>query len=243
MHRAWARECWRAFIYAGAKAGGLKERKSSYFEAGIPSFPYDYPETKAYQEIASIIEIEEREAYGRRPKNKKLNFEKVGIKSPFNIPFDFLTNGMPVIMLDQPLILEELNKFIYMDSFKLLENPCASFFERISQNFPEISKYLKVEDLDSYLVRVRLLTLGKGSPQDRAIIYESAQDKYLFWTEKTDDEPSDEPNHPLLVFILKYLINRMSSRMNLIQLDLLLLVDSPSTWETDLPLAFFRFQS
>jgi ribonuclease P/MRP protein subunit POP1 len=203
MHRAWARECWRAFIYAGAKAGGLKERKSSYFEDAIPSFPYDYPETKAYQEIASMIEIEEREAYGRRPKNKKLNFEKVGIKSPFSIPFDFLTNGMPVIMLDQPLILEELNTFIHMDSFMLLESPCASFFERISQTFPAISKYLKLDDLDSYMVRIRLLTLRKGSPQDRAIIYESAQDRYKFWTEKTDDEHSDESNHPLLVLIFE----------------------------------------
>ena len=200
MHRAWARECWRAFIYAGAKPGGLKERKWSYFEAGIPSFPYDYPETRAYQEIASMVEIDEREAYGRRPKNKKLNFDKVGIKSPFRIPFDSLTNNMPVIMLDQPRIMEELNHFIHTDSFMLLENPCVSFFERISQTFPAMAKYLKIKDLDSYMVRVRLLTLRKGSPQDRAIIYEASLENYHFWTEKHDDEQSVESNHPLLVF-------------------------------------------
>ena len=50
------------------------------------------------------------------------------------------------------------------------------------------------------MVRVRLLTLGKGAPQERAIIYDATEEKYQFWTERTGiDMLSDESNHPLLV--------------------------------------------
>ena len=200
VHRAWAREFWRALVYGGGKAGGLKERRSSYFESGIPAFPYDYPETKAYHDWASMIEIEEQEAYNRRPSNKKINFQKIGIKSPFKIPFDDLTNYSRLIVLEQSEILKELSKFIQLDDFHILENPCGKFLEHISCIFPTLSKYISNDDLDSYMVRVRLLTLGKGAPQERAIIYDATEEKYQFWTERTDIEMlSDESNHPLLV--------------------------------------------
>lgn len=204
VHRAWAREFWRAFIYGGGKAEGLKERRSSYFEAGIPCFPYDYPETKAYHELASMIENEEQESYNRRPLNKRMNFEKAGIKSPFRIPFDDLTNGLPLIVLDQPSILKELDNFIQIDSFCFLENPCDSFIEYIARIHPIMAKYITEKTSDACMVRVRLLTLGKGSPQDRAIIYHSTEDMYRFWTETPEKDIPNESNHPLLVFIIGF---------------------------------------
>ncbi|KAI8853398.1 NUC188 domain-containing protein [Chytridium lagenaria] len=78
---------WRALVYAGARVGGLRERRRLYFEAGVPCFPYDFPETVAYQEWAVGVGEEEREAWSRRPTAKRISYGKLGVDDPFLTPF------------------------------------------------------------------------------------------------------------------------------------------------------------
>ncbi|KAJ3214886.1 hypothetical protein HDU67_001088 [Dinochytrium kinnereticum] len=84
---------WRALVYAGARAAGLRERRRIYFEAGVPCFPYDFPETEAYQSWAAVVGEEEREKWSRRPPAKRVSYAKLGIADPFMSPFYKLVQG------------------------------------------------------------------------------------------------------------------------------------------------------
>ncbi|KAI9209255.1 ribonucleases P/MRP protein subunit POP1-domain-containing protein [Polychytrium aggregatum] len=85
--KGWGMDLWRQLIYAGARIGGLRERRAQHFESGVPCFPYDYPETLAYRHYAATRRSELQAAHKRRPKSKRPNYDKLGSDSPFEAPF------------------------------------------------------------------------------------------------------------------------------------------------------------
>ncbi|ORX47226.1 POPLD-domain-containing protein [Hesseltinella vesiculosa] len=87
MPRAYAMDFWRSFVFVGARAGGLEDVRRMHLHCGVPSFPYDYPGTSAYEDMALRIQTEKERAWQRRPPAKRLNYAKLGIDSPFSIPF------------------------------------------------------------------------------------------------------------------------------------------------------------
>ncbi|KAI8588924.1 NUC188 domain-containing protein [Geranomyces variabilis] len=88
--KGWATAILRNLVYAGARIGGLRERYMFHFEAGLPCFPYDYPETTAQEAYAKMTGAELEAKWKRMPPAKRLNFVKVGIKHPFASPFENL---------------------------------------------------------------------------------------------------------------------------------------------------------
>ncbi|TPX51035.1 hypothetical protein SeMB42_g02051 [Synchytrium endobioticum] len=93
--KEWGRAFWKSFIFAGARAGGLRERHSSWFESGLPCFPYEYPETNAGRRYSMGIQRREEEKWERRPPAKRISFAKLGVKSPFRPPFETLVPSLP----------------------------------------------------------------------------------------------------------------------------------------------------
>ncbi|KAJ8328679.1 Ribonucleases P/MRP protein subunit pop1 [Batrachochytrium dendrobatidis] len=81
--RGWAKEFWLTFIFSGARVAGLREKRSFHFEAAIPCFPYDYPETPTYDDDTSITCAELEKIYNRTPKAKRPNYESLQVPSPF----------------------------------------------------------------------------------------------------------------------------------------------------------------
>lgn len=79
----WAMPFFSSLTYTGTRVSGQRERAAQYFEASRPSFPRDYPATEAYNDYAEGREDEERERWERKPPAKRVNYAKLGIRSPF----------------------------------------------------------------------------------------------------------------------------------------------------------------
>ncbi|KAJ3180303.1 hypothetical protein HDU87_002182 [Geranomyces variabilis] len=90
--KGWATALLRSLVYAGARIGGLRERYMFHFEASLPCFPYDYPETTAQEAYASMTGAELEAKWKRMPPAKRANYAKMGIERPFTSPFENLAN-------------------------------------------------------------------------------------------------------------------------------------------------------
>ncbi|GJP41612.1 hypothetical protein CLOM_g1264 [Closterium sp. NIES-68] len=68
---SWLQAFWQAFILQGAHAMGLSERHTLFTAAGLPLFPYDYPETFSYRcHVAASYSLQ-RARYDRSPPSKR----------------------------------------------------------------------------------------------------------------------------------------------------------------------------
>lgn len=81
---------WRKLIFANAKAMGLREYQSLLWEQGRPYYPNDYPTTKAYNATMQDYAQQKIEQYFRRPPNKRLGFERIGMPYPYISDWDYL---------------------------------------------------------------------------------------------------------------------------------------------------------
>ncbi|KAJ3101161.1 hypothetical protein HDU97_001627 [Phlyctochytrium planicorne] len=178
----WAILFWRSFVFAGARVGGLRERRGLYFEAGIPCFPYDFPETLAYQNWAAMVGEEDRAAWERKPKAKRVNFLKHGVEDPFLSPFYKLAQLKGKLLAqdvakDYMDMSQEAGKA--MDVVKTDLNPFETVTVLSSSKFPFPIKF----DLEASFVRVHLEFLVKGTTCERAIIYSPVEGDLEFWTD------------------------------------------------------------
>ncbi|ALC48214.1 l-1-G0045 [Drosophila busckii] len=78
---------WLTFIMWGARVGGLREFDSVAREAGAE---HHLPDTLAGQQQASLAELERRTRYFRLPPNKRSNYRKLAVVSPFTPPWQQL---------------------------------------------------------------------------------------------------------------------------------------------------------
>lgn len=84
----WGKEFWVSLVYHGARACGMKELKKCSLEILTPHFPNDFPDTPAGQlhhEEERII-LEKR--FRRDPPDKRRNYGKLLISSPFHFPWN-----------------------------------------------------------------------------------------------------------------------------------------------------------
>ncbi|CAI5465211.1 unnamed protein product [Closterium sp. Yama58-4] len=63
--------CWHPFILHGAHAIGLAEWHTLFTAAGLPLFPYDYPETFSYRCHVAASYLLQRARYDRTPASKR----------------------------------------------------------------------------------------------------------------------------------------------------------------------------
>jgi ribonuclease P/MRP protein subunit POP1 len=81
----WGMAFWLAFVYGGGRAIGLHERRAMSLEKGVPSFPYDYPDTASCRVEAAAEAAEARKKYNRRPPKRRVNYARVGVPTPFHV--------------------------------------------------------------------------------------------------------------------------------------------------------------
>ncbi len=84
----WATAFWVALIYRGARACGMRELKRCSLEALVPHFPEDFPDTEAGQKHDDTLRQALVEKYLRRPPDKRRNYGKLLIPSPFHCPWE-----------------------------------------------------------------------------------------------------------------------------------------------------------
>ena len=74
---------WRALVYAGARVEGLEERRRRLSEAGAACFPVDYCDCAAGWMWERWVGEAEKAAWLRHPPNKRVNWQRTGVASPY----------------------------------------------------------------------------------------------------------------------------------------------------------------
>ena len=89
----WGMPFWISLIYGGARACGRKGLNKVHLECGVSSFPEDYPDTSAGVSVSEVREREREREYCRRPPDKRKNFGKLAIWSPFSSAWGEVVRG------------------------------------------------------------------------------------------------------------------------------------------------------
>lgn len=148
---AWGQAFWMAFVMRGARVGGLRETASIDFEMGFTDFLM--PDT-----LAGKIEGDNtcetlKEKYFKRPPNKRTNYNKYSIVSPFNYKWELLVGEWLGQKFEDIRVLRD--RKLLNEIRLLLTNNAKSNGMDFSHN---------------YIVPVKLKIEHKGCPRQFSII-------------------------------------------------------------------------
>jgi len=204
----WSMPFFSSLIYTGTRVGGLRERKTQSFEAGLAYFPQDYPTTEAYAAHAATRAAEEKARWERKPPAKRPNFEKLGTRSPWKPDWEVVlglqgatgehVEGEDLVTTQregpppgadkaQPWLLRGSEVTTILASSFDLFNPGAGVWSginklRVKRGHDPLNGGAKVEELwRGALVMVKLLMCGRGAPDDLAIVYRVEDDEAREW--------------------------------------------------------------
>ncbi|GAA5962704.1 hypothetical protein JCM3765_006172 [Sporobolomyces pararoseus] len=197
----WSMAFWSSLVHSSPRVAGLRERALSTYEAGLATFPQDFPTTSAYEEHEKRRELEDRGYWERRPPAKRPNFSKLGTEDPWNFDAQKILRGgkkgkgKGKEAMDEDTNEEEEEMQPYLVPFKV----ATSLSSSISKNKPSIptsnpTELNPVEELErdileewttlrnggkpasaklqDALVRVRIDPCLRGVPEDFGLIYE-----------------------------------------------------------------------
>jgi len=85
---SWSMAFLPSLIFTGTRVGGQRERHVQAFEAGTCNFPRDYPCTEAYEGEEEKMSSEEKEKWERTPPAKRVNYKKLGTRSPWRADWE-----------------------------------------------------------------------------------------------------------------------------------------------------------
>ncbi|XP_018352597.1 PREDICTED: ribonucleases P/MRP protein subunit POP1 [Trachymyrmex septentrionalis] len=161
----WAMPFWLAFLMQCARAGGLQESRSIAFESLNPNTPdVNDPDSPAYMREALITKEQLTKKYFRYPPNRRINFVKFGIRSPFfcdwkNLMKNWSGNEDFYVLRNREILL------LLQAGICPAKNKNAKFlFQNTSSSFPNL------DDYKNCLIHVHVSIMGKGSPKKFAII-------------------------------------------------------------------------
>ncbi|KAJ9596564.1 hypothetical protein L9F63_012397 [Diploptera punctata] len=170
----WALPFWLGLVFRGARPGGLRESNSIEFEAiDEHLFP---PDTEAGSKEAEFKRVKLTEQHFRLPPDKRPNFLKLGISSPFICAWKILLTDWThksLVMPTSKCIKEDRVQF-----FVLRDKVNLECLRSAVESLKTIKSYcdkgnnsdLTVRNTDSCLVKVTVHMCSKGSPSDLAII-------------------------------------------------------------------------
>ncbi|XP_063976489.1 ribonucleases P/MRP protein subunit POP1 [Diachasmimorpha longicaudata] len=165
----WGVAFWIAFIHRCARPIGIREYKSLIFEnLNLNSPEIHPPDTSAYCKESLEIKNELTEVYFRRPPNRRINFTKFSITSPFFCEWRLLvtewTGGDAVKVMRNPRVLQALASTLRGFSSDQRDRRRKISSKRLPLNIFD-------ESLDrTSLVPVRITIVGKGRPKKFALI-------------------------------------------------------------------------
>lgn len=156
LPKDWGRPFWRSFIFAKARFGCLDQVRRHEEERGVPSFPYDFPGTKAYDSWIQSSAADLEAFFGRRPKAKRVNYEKMQVPSPFKPDFAEDSWLIPTPVFDKFWTLHGASQSIH--------DAWTEFFQAQS---PSLS-------MSKALFLGEIVYTGRGTPGHNSIIYNQA---------------------------------------------------------------------
>ncbi|XP_051168586.1 ribonucleases P/MRP protein subunit POP1 [Leptopilina boulardi] len=161
----WALSFWLSFIFRCVRPGGLRESRSMIFETLNMSSPdIFHPGSPAYEREAIHQRQILKEDYFKHPPNRRVNFTKFAITTPFFCEWGILTKEWGA-----------QGEFFTLRNKALLENLDENLTRRKSKSFLKTDTSLNVEPFSSeldknYLVPIKVTIERKGVPENFSII-------------------------------------------------------------------------
>ncbi|XP_034942493.1 ribonucleases P/MRP protein subunit POP1 [Chelonus insularis] len=190
----WALPFWLSFVYRCVRPGGLREYRSILFESLMLKSPeINHPDTPSYIKEAEETTNELTEKYFRYPPNRRVNFIKYAISSPFCCEWKILikewTGQETINVLRDQNILSLL-----MSAFKSFSNHHNSKKKRKLPNEQSTLSQL-VKNIDkSLLIPVKIMIERHGRPKKFAIIcIPTDEDLKKFEQERNFNGPIQQP--------------------------------------------------
>lgn len=150
---------WLSFIMWGGRAGGLREDFNTQRESKRHSF---MPDTDAGRKEAQMALVSARESYFRRPCNKRHNYIKLAVASPFFSPWNQLVREWD----GKPELLHVIRDQNVLEAIQ-------GYLEGRTKTFP-----VNIENGESALVPVTFKMSGRGNPGPNALVcLVTAQDR------------------------------------------------------------------
>lgn len=197
----WGMAFWHSLVFSETRAGGLRERSQLAFEAGAARFPQDYPGTKSFFEYEIGREGEDRGFWERKPRAKRINYEKAGIAMPFRAGFEEILRGRTKQVEGETPSPWVIQSSIARLVFKLIQASIGSSTDDLEARSPKVMDRTSTSTaassfacfivvghrhssissspssqqtilFQSALVRVKILPCNRGSPEELGLIYE-----------------------------------------------------------------------
>lgn len=207
--------------------GGLVERRNTFREAGVPSFPEHYGDVcRAGSDSERVKAGEEKARWEKKPPAKRPNFSVMGTTNPWAPDWTTILSASDEETAtntgDTPLrpwlVTGPIRRFIHAlcdgkpePQTTLLKVINAFRQQRDMSTFPSSSADTLYT---SALVHVRLEIECRGSPGDMAIVYSLSAEEKTRWLEAKEDdskydraawdldEPKSEMQRVRLVFLV-----------------------------------------
>ncbi|ENN73492.1 hypothetical protein D910_12245 [Dendroctonus ponderosae] len=112
----WSQAFFMSFVMWGGRVGGLRETESIAFEKSQCDLLY--PDTTAGEQEEHVLTDTYRDTFFRLPPNKRTNFNKFAIASPFSFNWKLLISDWSgqhcstFFVLRDRLVLKEIQKFL-----------------------------------------------------------------------------------------------------------------------------------
>ncbi|KAF8349342.1 NUC188 domain-containing protein [Amanita rubescens] len=201
----WSMAFFNSLVFTGTRVGGQRERQTQSFEAGTAYYPRDYPFTQAYALYASDREKQEKERWKRRPPAKRVNYTKLGIRSPWRADWEVIlgleqesseelvpTQREDLMDVDnspvQPWLLQGPATKKLITAISDMFDPASGLSAeintlRMTYGLDPLSTSIKNSDLlKGALVSVAINMWRRGTPEDMDTIHIMNDDEVRKWT-------------------------------------------------------------
>jgi len=211
LPKGWGVSFWKSLVFAGCRTAGLREQRAMQFESGKACYPYDYPDTKAYEVWESEQRVSAEAVWERKPPAKRLNYAKLGIEDPFGADFYGLvsTRGNGDVNMenpegDKPWVLRstQLLSALAKSSSDLDSNRLAmsSVIDELYRKRQLDLAMKQPTDFGKGLIAVRIVLLDRGTPSTNGRIYLiPSSEQYSNYvrriTTRANKRPADDDLH------------------------------------------------
>ncbi|THH20545.1 hypothetical protein EW146_g820 [Bondarzewia mesenterica] len=194
--KGWSMAFFNSLVYTGTRVGGQRERQHQSFEAGEAYFPRDFPANAAHNTYITTRASEEQERWQRKPPAKRPNWDKLGTPSPWKPDWETALgiksfvdgSGIDLITTQrddpktqqqqiQPWLFSGPDVRTIVDAASKSLNPSVAIFDGINTLRSKRQMEPLGTDLEAgilfkgALIQIRIQLLGRGSPEDLAVIY------------------------------------------------------------------------
>jgi ribonuclease P/MRP protein subunit POP1 len=175
LPRGWGLAFWKSLVFAGVRVAGYDDVRAMHFESGLPSFPHDYPGTRAFEAQRKAIKEAALSIWEKRPPGKRVNFAKRGIEHPFESAFEILATveHMEIESQDNLAIRPNYNLLQGQLLVSSILSESIDFQAKLDTLWSNrgLENQTSSIQLNDALVKVRVKYIDRGKPAPHAMIY------------------------------------------------------------------------